>query len=261
MMHCPEQSHRMPLIQVFSQGETDFRMCPACGIVFRKEFPGPAELEEIYRQAYSEARIRGGETDQESGTFASKAYARYLAARVARRGQRVLDVGAGTGELVALLRRSGLDADGVEYSRAARDYCAQNRGIALSEDFARLSPGSYDLITMIEVIEHVTDLRATLSGARSLLKPGGRLFVTTPNRRNIRALIEKGHWREARKKFHLFLFDRASLERHLSLGGYARVENVAFAPVTKPGAMYWLAGRAMQAASMPGSLCVIAHRD
>jgi SAM-dependent methyltransferase len=261
MMQCPEQSHRLPLIQVFSEGETDFRMCPACGIVFRKDFPGSAELEEIYRQAYSQTRIRGGETDQESGTFASEAYARYLSGRVARPGQRVLDVGAGTGELVALLRRAGLDAGGVEYSRAARDFCAENRGIALSEDLARLSPGSYDLITMIEVIEHLTDLRATLSRARSLLKPGGRLFVTTPNRRSVRALIEKGHWREAQKKYHLFLFDRSSLKRHLGFSGYARIKSVAFAPITKPDALFWLAGRAMQAVSAPGSLCVIAHRD
>jgi SAM-dependent methyltransferase len=260
-MKCPEPSHQQPLVEVFSEGETDFRMCPICGIVFRKEFPGPAQLEEIYREAYSEANIRGGETDQESGTFAAEAYARYLSGRMARQGQRVLDIGAGTGELVALLRGAGLDAAGVEYSKAARDFCAQSRGILLAEDLTRFAAESFDLIIMIEVIEHVTDLRGTLSGARSLLKPGGSLFVTTPNRKSIRALIEKGHWREARKKYHLFLFERSSLECHLALSGYGSAKSVAFAPITKPGALFWLAGRAMQAVSMPGSLCVIARRD
>ena len=259
-MECPDKSHDLPLVRVFSKGETDFCECQICGLVFRREFPSPSDLESIYQEAYSEGNIERGRTDQESGAFATSAYCRYLLSRYVRAGMRVLDIGAGTGELVMLLRQAGVDAVGVESSAVARDYCESHRGIRLAPDLAALRTESFDVVTMIEVIEHVTDLWGTLSGALRMLKPKGVLFITTPNRKGLRARVEKGFWGEARKKFHLFLFDRSSIAFHLNENGFDRVRVIRFSPIPRSGLKYWLFGRAMQVLWMPGTLCVVARR-
>ncbi len=127
-------------------------------------------------------------------------------------------------------------------------------------DLAGIPRDSYDLITMIEVIEHLTDLSATLEILRAALKPGGTLFVTTPNRRGWRAILEQGNWREARKKFHLFLFDRNSLRHHLRSAGFHQITQIRLSPVPKPGLPVWLFGRAMQLLGLGGTLCFRASR-
>lgn len=260
-MACPDRSHGLPLVEIFAQGETDFRKCPECGLVFRHKFPSMTELENIYREAYSQTNIEGAGTLQESGEFATETYSRYLLTKYIRPGMRVLDFGAGTGHLVMSLRKAGINAEGLEYSKAARDYCATHRGFPLSSSLGVFPPGAFDLITMIEVVEHLTDLWGTLSNVRDLLTPNGTLFITTPNRKGFRARIEKGFWREARKKFHLFLFDSSSIAFHLRANGYRAVSNVVFSPIPRSGLKFWLFGRAMQMLSIPGTLCVVARRE
>ena len=78
-MNCPCGSPDDQLVQYYAAGETDFRLCKSCGCVFRKDFPGPEELDEIYRQAYEEENIIGATTNQESGEYATRSYASYLA--------------------------------------------------------------------------------------------------------------------------------------------------------------------------------------
>jgi SAM-dependent methyltransferase len=260
-MECPDRSHGLPLGQVFAQGETDFRECPVCGLVFRNKFPSMPELENIYREAYSQTNIEGAGTHQESGEFATDTYCRYLLTHYIRPGMRVLDFGAGTGQLVISLRKAGVDAEGLEYSNAARDYCATHHGFSLSSSLSAFPLGAFDLITMIEVVEHLTDLWGTLANIRDLLKPNGALFITTPNRKGFRARVEKGFWREARKQFHLFLFDSSSIAHHLRANGYQSVSQVVFSPIPKSGVKFWLFGRAMQTLSIPNTLCVVARRE
>ena len=84
---------------------------------------------------------------------------------------RSLDYGAGKGILVRLLLDHGWDAWG--YDPIATPLFAEDR--ILTE----LGPGPFDLITMIEVIEHLRDPVETLERLRSLLAPGGLLVLST----------------------------------------------------------------------------------
>lgn len=259
-VRCPSLDHDQTPRPFFDQGESDFRICPQCGLVFRERFPTATELDEIYRQAYAEEKIEGQNT-QESPDYAIAAYGRFLAKQLLRPGMRVLDFGAATGALVEQLRRCGIVADGVEISPEARAYCGTQRGFVLKEGLEGIPAGNYHAVTMIEVIEHLTDLSGTLRALREILKPGGVLFITTPNRRSVRARLEGGHWREARKKFHLFLFDQASLSFHLRTAGFGNLQRIVFSPVQKPGFKPWLLARLMSCIGMSGTLCVVARRD
>lgn len=257
---CPDPSHKSALLTLFERGETDFRICPECGLAFRARFPSLEELDAIYASAYERERIVENATEQESGDYAAEAYGRFLRARVLPGSLRVLDFGAGTGALTSVLRHYGIEAQGVEFSADARSYCLAERGFALSSDLSTFASDSFDVITMIEVIEHLTDLRSVLVHLWSVLRPGGVLFVTTPNRRSWRALIEDGNWREARKKFHLFLFDDRSIRHHLFASGFEGVQRVWFSPVTRPGLAPWAVCRITQAMRLGGTLCFLARK-
>jgi len=106
-------------------------------------------------------------------------------------GLAVLDAGCGGGLVSAPLARMGgavtaIDA-GEDAVRAAASYA---EGAALKIDFqattvealAAEKPAAFDLITALEIVEHVADLAAFLSACETLLKPGGLLVISTINR-------------------------------------------------------------------------------
>lgn len=245
---------------VFESGETDFRRCSTCGLVFREIFPSEGELVEIYRQAYEAEKIAGGGTNQESGLHAAQSYSVLIRRHVVDPATRVLDYGAGSGQLVAQLRARGVQADGLEFSAEARRFCEKKRGFKLLGDIRDVKDEHYGLVSMIEVIEHLTELQTTLRELHRILAPGGTLLVTTPNLEGYRARTAKGHWHEARKRFHLFLFTEDSLRFHLDRAGFVDSERIRFNPLQRPGPKFWLAARLSQAAGVGGTLCMFARR-
>lgn len=244
----------------FRRGETDFVDCPSCGLLLRQRFPSEAELEAIYAEAFASSKVREGETDQESPAHAVATLADALVSRFVSGARRCLDFGAGTGALVLALRARGVEADGVEWAEQARAFARAERGLALEQDLSSSPPDRYDLVTMIEVIEHLLDPASALAQVRRVLRPGGRLVVTTPNRRGLRARLDGGEWREAKKKFHLLFFDERSLHHHLRAAGFVHVRSWRSFPPQHPGVRAWLKTRALQAARLQGTLFVVAEK-
>ena len=88
--------------------------------------------------------------------------------------------------IVAVLASKGYDVVGIDISReaveqATRAYGDFYRAESL-ESYAASSPGVFDAIVMVEVIEHLEDPLTTIADAVRLLSPGGSLILTTPNR-------------------------------------------------------------------------------
>ncbi|MBU6234368.1 MAG: methyltransferase domain-containing protein [Alphaproteobacteria bacterium] len=97
-------------------------------------------------------------------------------------GLKLLDVGAGTGNLVEAAQRNGFDAEGVEPS-AWLTQQAKAKGLKVHEGVLphTAAQGPYDVVMLIDVIEHVTDPLALLRNIRAILKPNGRLYMVTPD--------------------------------------------------------------------------------
>jgi 2-polyprenyl-3-methyl-5-hydroxy-6-metoxy-1,4-benzoquinol methylase len=100
-----------------------------------------------------------------------------------RRGLRLLDVGCATGFFVQAAKDAGWDAAGVESNPFQADF-ARNAGLDVRNETIEetsFPEGSFDAVTLFEVIEHVKQPMVILEKAYRLLRPGGMLFLYTPN--------------------------------------------------------------------------------
>jgi 2-polyprenyl-6-hydroxyphenyl methylase/3-demethylubiquinone-9 3-methyltransferase len=115
----------------------------------------------------------------------------YVAARATLRGSRVLDVGCGGGLLSEALALEGADVTAIDLApdllKVARLHGLETgtrvdyRQVAV-ETLAGEQPAAFDVVTCMEMLEHVPDPASVLAACATLLKPGGRLFVSTLNR-------------------------------------------------------------------------------
>lgn len=106
-------------------------------------------------------------------------------------GKRVLDIGCGGGILAESMARRGAQVTGIDMGKeplgVARLH-ALEQGVELeyrqitAEAHAEEVPGQYDVVTCMEMLEHVPDPASVLRAIATLVRPGGRVFVSTINR-------------------------------------------------------------------------------
>jgi 2-polyprenyl-6-hydroxyphenyl methylase/3-demethylubiquinone-9 3-methyltransferase len=112
-------------------------------------------------------------------------------------GRRVLDVGCGGGLLAEGLARHGAQVTAIDLApsmievarlHAHESQLAIDYQCCSAEQYAARGPAGFDLVTCMELIEHVPDPAALLAAIATLLRPGGQLIVSTINR-NLRSFL------------------------------------------------------------------------
>jgi 2-polyprenyl-3-methyl-5-hydroxy-6-metoxy-1,4-benzoquinol methylase len=136
-------------------------------------------------------------------------------------GKKLLDVGAGSGMLVEEAIRAGFQAEGIEPSKYLQKI-AEGHGLPvhLGTFPHENTPGPYDVITFIDVLEHVTNPLELLTELRNALKDTGILVLVTPDVRSFMPRLLGYRWWHYRvahigyfnKKTLAMLADRAGLE-------------------------------------------------
>jgi ubiquinone/menaquinone biosynthesis C-methylase UbiE len=145
-----------------------------------------------------------------------------------RSGDRVLDLGSGAGGFTEWLERIGASPIGVEVAEAAvRRARAAHPELEFQlvpiDGPLPLKDNSFDVVWASEVIEHVADTGRWLSEVRRVLKPGGRLLVTTPSHGRLRVAVAGIERFSEPLGDHLHLYTRASLTQLLGEFGFGEI--------------------------------------
>jgi SAM-dependent methyltransferase len=154
--------------------------CRSCGYRFVNPRPSQAEI----ASSYSDPEFYAGWIEDEAGRTRMWSKRLDLVKR-AGRDIRVLDIGAGIGTFLAMGRdRFGWKAMGTEVSTSAIRIARERHGLELTLGDAgdlSLPRGSFDLVTLWHVLEHVPSPSRTLKLCHDLLRPGGLLAIAVPN--------------------------------------------------------------------------------
>lgn len=156
-----------------SVGSTSLDICSSCGSATLTDQGEPSDY--------------WGDSLDHVSTFWTDAKERYFASVLAlldteAPGKRLLDVGGGVGHFAHLAQRRGWDASSLDVSpaatREARRLLGEDRALS---DLSEVEPESCDAITMWCVLAHLRDPGDLLTAATEKLRPGGVLWITTPN--------------------------------------------------------------------------------
>ncbi len=183
----------------------------------------PPVSSERLRRYYHTTYFKAHKTDTLSYTDYDKAmpFKRPLFAAVTREikalvGVRdVLDIGSAYGDFVTHLTSAGYNAEGVELSEHAADV-ARSRGVKVhlstAEEFARAHAASrYDLLTLLDVLEHFSDPVQTFAELRGLVRDEGYALIITPSSDALLRRLLGRHWYLFTLPQHLNYFNAATI--------------------------------------------------
>jgi len=206
--------------------------CQNCGLVYVSPRPDANELYALYGETYFK--------NDDSGTVG---YHNYLAdgqnirRTFSRRldllhefiqpgqGRKLLDIGCATGFFIDEAAKRGWEVEGLDVSSFAVEYVKSELGHSayntsvLDADF--LAPGSYSLITMWDVIEHVPDPKAHAERVAELLHSGGHFALITPDVGSWVARLTGKRWIGYKlSEEHVYYFSVQTLTRMLNDAGF-----------------------------------------
>jgi SAM-dependent methyltransferase len=196
-------------------------ICRKCGLVWSNPRPGEAEVRRYYSSEYRlDYKGRSTPSLRHVARSGRGALNRYQALAPYLKGSdRILDAGAGGGEVVYVLRRFGFDASGLEPDEHYAEHARTTLGVPIVTGFVQditFPPNSFDVITMYHALEHVEDPSAILSRLRSWISDRGVLLVEVPN--------VEARCMSPRHRFHFAHFYNFSRETLEDLGRKAGFE-------------------------------------
>jgi 2-polyprenyl-6-hydroxyphenyl methylase/3-demethylubiquinone-9 3-methyltransferase len=133
-------------------------------------------------------------------------------------GKKALDIGCGGGLFLSLLKRAGAQVTGIELSDARAHYAATRHNLnivkcPIEQQRWENEAGTFDVVTLWDVIEHVNYPRSTLRAAARMLKSGGVLVIDTPCRDSFYHRVGEFTYRLTNGKYPTFLNTMYSAHR------------------------------------------------
>ncbi len=148
--------------------------------------------------------------------------------------RRLLDVGCGNGAFLSLARQLGWDGYGIDSDTTATAVASKHGQMLGSriQDIEDSYSGFFDAVTLSHVIEHVHEPLGVLRSCYRVLRPGGFLWLETPNCHSVGYALFGRHWRGLECPRHLTLFHLRALHSCLSEAGFVRIETNPTSDVT-----------------------------
>jgi SAM-dependent methyltransferase len=142
---------------------------------------------------------------------------------------RILEVGCGTGSNIAMLQQFGT-VDAIEPDDDARAFASTRTGVQVKGGYlpdVPLEDGHYDLIVLLDVLEHIPDDKGALAALKPKLAPGGRLMLTVPAMPSLWSAHHVAQHQQRTDK-------RATLEAVVQAAGFDTLRRTAFNTLLLP---------------------------
>ncbi len=186
----------------------DLLYCVACSHIWLGNRPTPDEMSVYYQDDYQQAVSRSGEIYPVRWKWHLRGILKHKASGS------VLDIGCNSGGFLTSLKGGQWKLHGIEYSPATAERArAATGGQIFAGDVldANFRPRSFDLITCMDVLEHLYEPREVLRRVNEWLKPGGVFYVFVPNIHSWEARIFRSHWYGLDLPRHVQHFSKRSL--------------------------------------------------
>ncbi len=204
----------------------DLSRCRTCSHVFANPAPRPSYIQALYSQV--EDPLYEDEAEGRAKNF-TKILSRLE--KICPQKGPLFDVGAATGILIHLARDRGWEADGIELSAWAVKFAQEKYGLNIKQgsfEEALLPTNHYTVVTMIDIIEHMSSPLEAIHRAFDIIKPGGILCLVTPDIKSLAARIAGAKWWHFRPG-HLGYFTDKSLQKLLDLTGFMIIKKKKYA--------------------------------
>lgn len=200
---------------IVSHETFQLQRCDQCNFVLTNPQPDSHNLGKYYE---SPAYVSHAEQSQSlmdrvyhiARAFTLKWKYRLLLDHSLKRPNSILDVGAGTGAFLQQCKAKGMHIAGVEPAPAARTVARNITGAEIAEQPHDVT-GTYDVITLWHVLEHVSDLHPAIEKLASLLVDTGTMFIAVPNHPAADAKKYAQHWAAFDVPRHLWHFTRSTM--------------------------------------------------
>ena len=207
---------------------------PACGMLWLDPKPLAADLIKAYATYYTHGRERSRDLSRlwlsaVNSTCKQVCRLMELGSALGRQRRelrsmyigsgspgRLLEIGCGSGRFLNRMRKAGWAVEGIDFDPVVAARVEEKFGIPVaigSLPDLGYTEGTYDVVAMSQVIEHVPDPAVLLKECRRVLRPGGRLVLSTPNARSVAHRIFGRHWRGLEPPRHQHVFTPAALSR------------------------------------------------
>lgn len=189
--------------------------CSICRIIFLNVQADRDEVRELYDHYYERARF-------ELPPAAAASLERLVRSNEPfRKTNRWLDVGFGEGGLLGIAQHHGWFCYGTEVSPQALGYGqAQGWTVTNAQDDLLLPPAGFDVVTMIEFLEHASAPEQFLLAAARWLRPGGLLYITTPNAESLNRRFLGLQWSVFSPPEHVTIWTGRGLRLALTRAGF-----------------------------------------
>ncbi len=208
--------------------------CADCALVHVLEFPLAHDLQLIYGEGYyrsTESHVVGYEdyeADEANVLETARRRLRHISGYKPAPGS-LLDVGCALGFFMDAATQQGWHTVGIELS----EYAAHNARARVGSEVhwgelsaASLAPSSFDVITLWDVVEHMSDPVAQLRECRRVIKADGLLALTTPDIGSLMAKLTGARWMGFKlADEHLYYFSRDTAGRLLTLAGFDVIQS------------------------------------
>ena len=226
---CPVCGSRATKLLGVVDGYAIWR-CPASAVDFVHPSPTPEALKCLYdRSEWFEAGERGGYASYDAQTDPTPLWLVSLLDRLTaeRQNPSILDIGCAYGTHLASAWKKGWQAFGVEPSRHARSEARKRHpGLYVSETVEEIPPHRFDLILILDVIEHLADPYPLFWELASMgaIGPETIVVITTPNARSEDALADPIGWIFRHPPSHLVYYSARAFEELLRRLRFAHIK-------------------------------------